>query len=370
MNPCALFEQRQKRICAAVALEKCDRTPVILEYAGFAARATGTPMGIFLSSLSISVRTMIQAFHLVGDADGIDYGSYSPYSLCDLWMSKVAVPGVDLPEDATCQVCEAELMKREDYRRILDEGWPDFFRNFLDERVLKDVPAHLLPANQPAVDVRSEWASHGIPVLAQGTVTIPFECLCGARSLTKFFCDLIRVPDEVQRVMDAMVPHLTDAACRQAKASGFPGIWVGGWRSASEMISPREWNRFVWPYLERVVWEVVGHDLIAVLHLDSNWTRDLAFLRSLPGKRCILSTDGKTDLLRAKEVLGDTMCLMGDVPASMLAYSASEDVYEYCRNLIRALGPTGFILHSGCDIPENAKPENVRIMVHAAQDHS
>jgi len=34
--------------------------------------------------------------------------------------------------------------------------------------------------------------------------------------------------------------------------------------------------------------------------------------------------------------------------------------------LIRELGPEGFILHSGCDIPANAKLENVKAMVAAA----
>jgi uroporphyrinogen-III decarboxylase len=60
------------------------------------------------------------------------------------------------------------------------------------------------------------------------------------------------------------------------------------------------------------------------------------------------------------------MCLMGDVSASMLYLEEPEDVYDYSAKLIRELGPEGFILHSGCDIPANAKLENVRAMVAAA----
>jgi uroporphyrinogen-III decarboxylase len=43
-------------------------------------------------------------------------------------------------------------------------------------------------------------------------------------------------------------------------------------------------------------------------------------------------------------------------------------VYDYARNLIAELGPTGYILQSGCDIPTNAKLENVQAMVQAALD--
>jgi uroporphyrinogen-III decarboxylase len=366
MRNFSLFEQRQDRILKAVALEKPDRTPVILEYAGFAARVTNTPMPEFLSSLSKSVKAMIQAFHLVGDADAVNYGSYSVYNLCYLWMSKVKVPGVDLPPDAMYQVAEAELMKLEDYDHLLKLGWPEFYQAFMKERVLNHVPKERLPANQPQINFRDEWAAHGIPVLSGGTIPTPFELLCGARSLNKFFCDLIKIPEKVREGMDLMSPHLTGPVCEPAKSKGYPAVWVGGWRSASNMISPRMWERFVWPYFERAVNEVVNSGLIATLHLDSNWTRDLDYFKSLPKKRCILATDGNTDLFKAKEILGDQMCLMGDVPATMLALGTPDEVYNYCAKLIQELGPTGFILHSGCDIPVDAKLANVQAMVSAA----
>ena len=64
------------------------------------ATVTHTPMPVFLNSVAKSVETMVEAFHLCGNADAINYGSYSGfYNLCYLWMSKVKVPGIDLPED-------------------------------------------------------------------------------------------------------------------------------------------------------------------------------------------------------------------------------------------------------------------------------
>ncbi len=79
-----------------------------------------------------------------------------------------------------------------------------------------------------------------------------------------------------------------------------------------------------------------------------------------------MALDGETDIFRAKKVLEDHMCIMGDVPASMLFLNHPDDVYQYCSRLIRELGPQGFILQSGCDIPANAKLENVQAMVAAA----
>jgi uroporphyrinogen-III decarboxylase len=135
------------------------------------------------------------------------------------------------------------------------------------------------------------------------------------------------------------------------------------------MLSPDMWQRFVWPYFSSLVREVVDGGLIALLHLDSDWTRELERFRELPRAKCILALDGETDIFRAKKILGDHMCLMGDVPASMLYLDTPAIVSEYCTRLIRELGPAGFILQSGCDIPANAKLENVRAMVAAPVDN-
>lgn len=59
---------------------------------------------------------------------------------------------------------------------------------------------------------------------------------------------------------------------------------------------------------------------------------------------------------------------MGDVPAEMFAYGDAQAVCDYSAKLIREIGPTGFIMCSGCDIPFNAKKENVEAMYRAVED--
>jgi len=366
MSQIPLLEERLNRILKVVALEKPDRTPVVLEYSGFAAYATGTPMSDFLSSPARSTETMIRAYELIGEGDAVNYGSFSPYGLCYLFGSKVKVPGIDLPDNEMWQVLETEVMTLEDYDRILEQGWPDYFLEFIEKRILNDAPPERLPKAQKPVDVKGEWAVHGVPVLTGGDVTTPFELLCGSRSLNGFALDMFDIPDKVEAVMDVMVPHLAAAGCRRARKLDYPAVWVGGWRAAPSMLSPAMWDRFVWPYFSRLIKEVVDSGLIALLHLDSKWDRELARFRELPKGRCILATDGETDLFKAKEVLGDHMCLMGDVPATMLFMDSPDEVYNYCTRLIRKLGPEGFILQSGCDIPANARLENVQAMVAAA----
>ena len=368
MKNSTLYSRRLNRVLAAVDLKKPDRIPVVLEYSGFAAYVTRTPMAEFLSSPTKNLDTMIRAFKMVGDADAINYGSFWPYGLCYDYMSKVRVPGVDLPKDEMWQVVESELMTREDYDLILSKGWPEYFKAFLTQRIFHEVPDEYLPPRRKSPDAQKAWRNQGMPVLSGGDVTTPYELLCGSRSLMEFSMDLFDIPEKVIAAMEAMVPHLAAKAIRNATQRGYPLVWVGGWQTAPAMLSPDMWRRFVWPYLSRLVNEVVDAGLIALLHLDSDWTRELECFKELPKGRCIMALDGETDIFKAREVLDGHMCIMGDVPASMLFLDTPENVYAYCTRLVRELGPEGFILQSGCDIPANAKLENVRAMVAAAVD--
>lgn len=361
------YRNRKKRILDAVQLKKPDRIPVVLEYSSFAAHVTHTTFSEFISTPAKATDTMIKAFRLIGDGDAINYGSFSPYRLCYLFGSKVRVPGVELPSNEMWQVVETELMREEDYDRILEIGWTKFFEDYISQRVLNDAAEDPVPADQKSVNVKALWEKEGVPVLSGGDVTTPFEILCGSRTLENFFLDLIEMPEKVEKIMQLMVPHLARSECTQAKARRYPAAWVGGWRAAPYLISPQMWDRFVWPYFYRLVNEVIDSGLIALLHLDSNWDRELERFKEFPKGKLIMAFDGETDIFKAKEILGDHLCIMGDVPATMFAFDTPDNVYKYCKRLIREIGPEGFILHPGCDIPTNAKLENVQAMVESAR---
>ena len=61
----------------------------------------------------------------MGGGDAINYGKFWPYGLCYDYLSRVSVPGVDLPDDEMWQVVETELMTRDDYDLLLNLGWPE-----------------------------------------------------------------------------------------------------------------------------------------------------------------------------------------------------------------------------------------------------
>ncbi len=360
------YQKRLQRIMDAVNLKTPTRVPVILEYAGFAARAAGVQMAEFVSSYERCTETMISAFNIIGDGDGINYAAPSPYGLAALYLSKVRMPGVELPPDEDWQVHESERMTRFDYDEILEKGWPAFYKKFLKEKIYDDAKQELFPVNQKPVDMKRMWQEIDVPVLSGGVISAPMELICGARSLVPFIEDQFEIPDKVEKVFESMLPHMAENAIAYTRKSGYLCTWILGCRSAPSMMSPKMWDRWVWPYFKHLTNEVIDAGQIALLHLDSNWTRELERFKELPQGKCIMSLDGETDIRAARKILDGHMCIMGDVPASMLAFGQPKEVFNYAKKLIDDLGPSGYILHSGCDIPTNAMLENVQAMVRAA----
>jgi uroporphyrinogen-III decarboxylase len=217
-------------------------------------------------------------------------------------------------------------------------------------------------------EVPKRFRNAGYDIMACGSTTIPFESLCGARSMPKFFLDLYRIPDKVKAVMDVMLPNLIKMGIRAAELTGVPRVWVGGWRSASALLAPKIWDTLVFPYFFDMVNALSEKGILSVLHWDQDWTRDLSRLLEFPAKKCVLNLDGMTDVRKVKEILGDHMAILGDVPATLFATGSPDDIYEYVKSLIRDVGPTGLLLCPGCDGPINAKPENMEAFVAAGRE--
>ena len=360
---------RRERIRKAVALEPVDKVPVVLESVAWSARATGMTMQKFFSDPLLATQANIDAFNAVGNADAVNNPTFDVSSLSFLWMTKVKRPGFEgLGDDEPWQVEETGLMTPEDYDSIIADGWGPFQAAYLNERVAPGKFEDFIRFVQGSQAVVDKANAADMPYLSMGVLTTPFEYLCGGRSFTQFVFDLYRMPDKVEEAMQAMMPGLNDAGIGVNLQVGSPGIWIGGWRSASKMLAQPLWDRFVFPYMKEIVAQTAASGLVPILHLDSDWTRDLPRLLELPAKTCILSLDSMTDIRKAKEVLGDHMCIMGDVPPALLSSGTPEQVYDHCRALVADVGPTGYILQSGCDIPLDAPLENVKAMADAAAD--
>ncbi len=364
----------RERLEAAIALKKPDRVPaapLILQFAGRYGGITGEE---YLFDGEKAAEAVDKTFYGLGGWDA--WPLFVPIQGHALTMRpiKYRFPGRELSLDSSYQVVEEPYMAIEDYDVIANEGYGTFFKR-LHHKVYPDyTPEHLGPlrgklkAEQLANIKR--WADRGIPTISGGMIQIPIDDLIQYRSMKELATDLFRRPDKVLKAIELMTPIVAETGKKGAQGSGALGVWLGGLRSNSSFLSMKQFEKFVLPSLVTIVHALVEAGLVVYLHFDQDWTPNLPYLKELPKGRCILATDGTTDLVKAKEILGDHMCLMGDVPSTLLALGTPQEVEDYCRQRIEIVGAGGgYILSSGCELPIDAKPENVKAMLESVEKY-
>ena len=139
-------------------------------------------------------------------------------------------------------------------------------------------------------------------------------------------------------------------------------------RGAEGFMSREQFERFYWPGLKQVIQGNADLGYISMPFFEGKCDSRLEYLLELPKGKVVCHFE-RTDMARAKAILGGHFCIMGNVPASLLQVGSPSEVEDCCRNLIRVCGKGGgFILAPGGPIDE-AKPENIRVMVESVQKY-
>ncbi len=361
-----IYNARLDRFRKTLALEKTDRTPVILMNDAFAAKHMGLKLAAVCGkdSVKASNKIIIDSLKSLGDVDGVN-GAYCTGPVFPLvFMARVKLPGRELSEDLLWQIDEAEMMHPEDYDTIINKGWSNFMPGYLKDRLGVNVPeimADLAYAPQAQQNVRDAGFVLYSPAVA---ITVN-EYLSGGRSMAKYMRDLFRMPDKVEAALDVIQEEVVQGIRKQIRETKPDVLFLSPARGASEFFSPKLWERFVWKYIKKTADAIIEEGAVCDIHIDGNWERDLDYFKDFPKGKIVFETDGMTDIYKIKEKLGGHVCIKGDVPAGKLVLGTPDDIYDYSTRLIKDMGQ-GFILSSGCSIPPNAKVENVEAMISAA----
>jgi hypothetical protein len=366
--PHPLFFERMQRLQTAIACGTPDRVPISLVMDLFAANTMGISYPEYVSSVDVAAEVMLGTLDKLGDVDSLQFPTYAPDVLGMLWLAPMKLPGRDLPEHSQWQMDEQVRIQPEDYDKILEIGWSPWFGQYIG-KYLGAAVAAAQALQEAGPRWTMEYMRRGYVILSPLTVDHPFEHLAGGRTVKEFTLDLYRMPDKIQAVLDVIMAEKREQTRQMIRAVGQPtGYWVGSWRTAPEFLSPKLWDRFVWPYMKELVEIVAEEGCTPVLHYDANWDREIERLKDLPARRCILELDGKTDIFRAKKILAGHMCILGDVHPAMLSLGTVDDVKAYCKRLLTEVGPDGFIMAMGCALPPDAKFENVKAMVDSVKE--
>jgi len=273
----------------------------------------------------------------------------------------------------------------EDYDDVMERGFSTIlFNHQINQDVFRRSPEDFLyyEFEYPTVYAKA-WRQfteeQGVPIMMGGRATIPFELILYYRGFAQIVRDIYRRPAALKDVCEWVLEHEITNALKQATIMGageVPGaekIFYQAGIVGPPYVSPAVFEEFVWPTLKKGVDMIVGRGYKAHVHMDGDLTSVLPILKDLaqglPTGSVLLDFE-KTDMRKAKEVLGDQICLHGNVPAALLCYGTRDEVTAYCRKLIDdCAAGGGFILSTECETPWNARPENVRAIIEAAETY-
>ncbi len=359
------YEENWERLMKTVRCEPVDRVPFVPCGNAYMARANGILMKDYITDFDLACEANIKELKRL-DADGTQSVIFSPYLLGTQWLSRCAMPGIDLGDDDMWQVMEIpENMKFEDYAKIKEIGWDAWQAQFIAEKCDNNWE-NLKPFFAANPHAYERFYEEGIPCVCDFLMITPFEYFCGGRSLEAFMVDdLFEEEDLMLEIFDIVLEHNLKAYRQQIIDTHAKGVWIGGWRTGPDLISPDMFDTFVKKSFDAYYDLCIEMDVLPIFHLDSNWDLMLdKFTHYKPGT-FVMALDSKTDPRKCREMLGPNVCILGDVPCEMLTFGTPDEVKAYVTSLLDDIGPYGVMIASGCDIPSDAKPENVLAMAEA-----
>ena len=152
--------------------------------------------------------------------------------------------------------------------------------------------------------------------------------------------DMFRQPERLVEYMEHAVPETIQRATAMSDATGVPVVFMPLHRGADGFMSEKQFHTFYWPYLKRVMLGCVEEGLVPTLFAEGGYNTRLEIIKDLPKGKVIWHFD-QTDMTRAKKILGDNACIMGNIPTSLIVTGRPDEVKVYCRKLIETAGKGG-----------------------------
>lgn len=182
-------------------------------------------------------------------------------------------------------------------------------------------------------------------------------------------------PDgEEYKAMRHLMELSSDALIAFLKACSVEGadiLTMGDSLASLDMISPQMYREWAWPYEQKVFKALrefdAGHEIATLLHICGNMTPVLEDMASSGPD--LVEIDYKVDLRVAKQLIGNKVCLIGNLdPSSVLLYGSAADVAAASQKCIDDAGTDGgFILGSGCEVAYYTPQANMKAMVATAR---
>lgn len=405
-----LLAERTKRIQKAMQLKQPDRIPIQFVMSYMLAEMYGITRQEQHEDGAKELE-MLEKAALYFQPDSI-IGLYSAYGANVVVGDRtVKLPGYGLPPNGSFQFVEGEYMKEEDYDAFLDDPtdwslrklWPRIFGELEGFAMLPPLGlsahAFLFLSNlgtfksaplakalqslgraieaQAAADERTlktvqHMASLGFapPALAGSVISAPFDFMSDIlRGMKGIMLDIYRRPDKLLAAQEKVQRYQLEYAINWSRSTGINVSFIPLHRGSDGFMSLKQFEKFYWPQLKGLLLALVEAGILPYVFYEGAWDQRLKHLAELPKGKTV-GWFHASDIFKVKETLGDTMCIVGGMPNSLLKAGTVEQVRELTIKLCQVVGKGGgFIMTTGVGEMEGSRPELVKVWVDTTKEY-
>lgn len=410
-TPEQLYAERSKRVDDAIHLRQPDRIPISLSFNNMLANLAGmTQQEIYEDAEKANAALELAARRYQPDLlRGVGRGPGPSLALGD---RSTKWPGHGLDANSSFQYVETEYMKAEDYDAFLADptdwgvrtylprvfgeleglsqlphlgltlfgfwGMSMYIGDFASPPVVSALEA-LCKAGKEQVEWRKRqketsrrMAALGFPPTPYktgGSMAAPFDFMGDTlRGMKGLFLDMRRRPEQLLEAEEKVGRMQTENAIARCRATGANSVNIPLHRGSDGFISIPMFERFYWPQFKKMVFDLTDAGIMPHILWEGNWDQRLHYLTELPKGKTI-GWFQQSNIFKVKEMLGDTMCIIGGMPISMLLDTPPEEIREYTKKVCQQVGKGGgFIMSTDIGDMEGANPDLVQVWVEAARE--
>jgi hypothetical protein len=404
-----LEQEREQRVMDAIRLKIPDRVPVISGIGYFPAKYTGiactTAWYDFNGWLKAYQKTLKDFQPDMIHQQGFSSGKALEY----LKPRTSRWPGYGCSPNHSHQAIEIEIMRADEYDLFLNDPGDYLFRINLarvteETAGLEKLPkldeigfgpfgvqpvseALSLPEVARAITAmqkagrelrRSRGRAEkfdkaiekmGYPAYYHGAALTPFDAISHSmRGMRGTIMDMYRQPDKLLAACDKLLSMTIRKPLPNPNKYGNTRIFMPLTRGSDDFMSLKDFERFYWPTLKKLILFLIDNGTIPVIFFEGNFITRMEYLLDLPKGSILVHLD-TTDIFKAKEILKGHLCIKGNVPASILQVGSVQDVEAHCKKLIEVVGKDGGFILSPRGSTDEVKPENLMAMIESTQKY-
>ncbi len=317
-------------------------------------------------------------------------------------------PGHGISEQSGYQCVEGEYMLPEDYKALIDDPTDFWIRTWLprvfgalepmknispftDLWEIVGVSLHMIPFGIPPVQgalkalieagnealawiqkvggFEMEAKAMGFPSSIGAAAKAPFDIVADTlRGTRGMMIDMYRRPDMVLKAVERLTPLAIRQGVSGATMNGNPVVFIPLHKGADGFMSDEQFRKFYWPTLKSLILGLAAEGCVPFLFCEGSYDSRLDHLKELPKGSCFWIFD-RTDMGKAKEAIGDNICIGGNVSSGMILTSTPDRVREYCKHLIDTAGKGGGYIMSFGTAMDEGKADTVHAMIDFTKEY-